>query len=411
METWTLPQARRHLWDSFRPGPVRARPWREALGLILAEDVVGDVDFPPYPRMAMDGYAVRAADVAGADPQAPVALRVVGEAAAGRAFPGEVQPGEAVKAMTGAPLPAGADCVVPIERTSGWSEEVATILAPVASGQHVAPRGEDLRAGEVVLGSGVRLGAHHVQALLSAGVESVPVFDPPSVGVFATGDELVPPSQRPGPSQIRESNSGGVRAILAGWGIEAHQFGRIGDTLDSTIEAVESALAAHEILVLSGGVSMGEHDHVKPALRACGVRLDFESLHLKPGHPTTYGRRDSRHVFALPGNPVAVFVTLTQVFGPGLRRRLGYPDPEPRARFGRLAEATRRRGPRPLFRPVRLEAQEGDLPLVHALGHHGSGDFLSLARADALAFLPAERDRWDAGEVVRIHALPPGEPG
>jgi len=237
------------------------------------------------------------------------------------------------------------------------------------------------------------------------------VVAPPRVAVLATGEELVPPSRHPGPSQIRDSNSGSIRAALAAWGIAATDAGRVFDERAATAACLAEFLARFEVVVVSGGVSQGEHDHVKPALRDCGVELEFESLHLKPGHPTTYGRHAGGHVFALPGNPVAVMVTLSQVFGPGLRRRLGYPDPAPAPAWGRAAQDLVRRGPRPQFRPVRLEPRESDLPAVHVLPHHGSGDFVSLARADALVFLPADHARVEAGAPVRIHALPGETPG
>jgi len=403
MESWTLEQARALLWNAFRPGSTELREIPAALGLVLAEDLVSDLSFPPFDRIAMDGYAVRAADTLAASAESPVRLEVVGSAEAGRGFAGDVEAGQATKAMTGAPLPPGADAVVPIESTAGWSNATASIHAPVHAGDHVAPKGQDLSAGSIVLARGTRLAAHHVQALLSAGHPRVPIVAPPRVAILATGDEFVAPDQTPGQGQIRESNSGCGAAVFAQWCVPCELLGVLGDDLDATRVRLEAALRAYEIVVLTGGVSKGQLDHVKPALRACGVTLEFESLQLKPGHPTTYGRHAGGHVFALPGNPVAVFVTLTRVFGAGIRRRLGYLDPESPASFARAGEPLVRRGSRPQFVPVRLEGFAGDLPTIHSTGHHGSGDFISLARADALAWLPVDAARYEVGQVVRVY--------
>jgi molybdenum cofactor synthesis domain-containing protein len=407
MRTLRLEEARALLWDTLTPGPVERRPALDAVGLVLAEDVRSDRPFPPYHRMAMDGYAVRAADTTGASPQAPVTLRVIGAVTAGAPTARRLERGTCMKAMTGGVLPEGADAVVRVEDTGGYSDERAEVYVAVEAGQNVAHRGEDLPQGEIVVPAGTRLGNHHVQALASTGCVEVPVIAPPSAAVLATGDELVPATAAPGPAQIRESNSACAVAVLADLGIEATALGIVSDNPRVLRERLPAALAQYELVVLSGGVSKGEKDFVKHALREAGVSLHFESLHLRPGHPSTFGTHAGGFVFALPGNPVAVFATLAWVFAVGLRRRLGYPTPMPPAQFGRLAFAAHRKGARPQLLPVRCHSDpEGGLPRLDPTGHRGSGDFVSLAQAQALAWLGDHQDRFGPGEVVPIVPLP-----
>jgi molybdenum cofactor synthesis domain-containing protein len=220
--------------------------------------------------------------------------------------------------------------------------------------------------------------------------------------VLATGDELVAPHETPGPGQIRESNSTTILGILRAHGIPAVGLPACPDDLSSLSEACAAALDAHDLLVLSGGVSKGEHDHVKDALRACGVRLHFENLALRPGHPTTFGSRDDKAVFALPGNPVAVVATLSVVFAPGLRRWMGE-RAEGRRFQAELGFAHERRGNREQLLPVRLEEDlASGRRRAMRIAHHGSGDFVSLARADAFLRFPGDRSRFEAGELLEI---------
>jgi len=280
------------------------------------------------------------------------------------------------------------------------------IRRELAPGQHFARHGEDLAAGEVFLHAGTVLGSRHVQALASAGWARVPVIRPPRAIVFSTGDELVSIEAVPGPGQIRESNNACVQAVLAEWGIECQNGGSLGDEEELLRERLEEALAAAELLVLSGGVSKGEKDLVKPVLRSLGVELHFESLDVKPGHPATFGTHEGGSVFALPGNPVSVFVGLQAIYSTGLRRRLGYPTPTAPRAWGELGFHHVRKGSRPMYLPVMIEeGSEGSLPLLKASAHHGSGDFISLARSQGLAWFGSDRQEYPVGSRVPLYRL------
>ncbi len=408
MSSLRVEEARRLLWDTLQKGPTLRLPLAECLGRVLAEDLTSDLDFPPFDRVTMDGYAVRAEDLCSATRDEPLSLEVCGSALAGVPFQGTLAAGQAVKAMTGAVLPEGADAVVPVEDTAGFQDTRAIIFRAPLPGANVARQGEDSRSGAVILRAGLHLTSRHVQTLASAGHAMVPVVAPPLAGVASTGDELVAIEEKPGPGQIRESNNACVRASLAEWGIPCTELGSFADERGSLKSALQEALRRYELLVLSGGVSKGEKDLVKPVLEELGVSLRFTSLHLKPGHPAVFGTHRGGMVFALPGNPVAVFTGLRAVFSAGLRKRLGYRSPKAPRAWGRLGFDFTRKGNRPNYLPVILEENsEGDLPRVLSTAHHGSGDFRSLAEADALAWFDDEKVAFAEGEVVEILRLDP----
>jgi molybdopterin molybdotransferase len=408
MSSLRVEEARRLLWDTLQKGPTRRLPLAECLGSVLAEDLTSDLDFPPFDRVTMDGYAVRAQDLRSATREHPVTLEVVGGTLAGKPFEGTLAAGQAVKAMTGAVLPDSADAVVPVEATMGFDDAHATIFQAPAPGANVARRGEDSHSGEVLLRAGVHLTSRHIQTLASAGHAMVPVVTPPLAAVASTGDELVAIDEKPGPGQIRESNNACVRASLAEWGIPCTELGSFADEKVSLEQALREALERYELLVLSGGVSKGEKDLVKPVLEELGVELRFTSLHLKPGHPAVFGTHGKGVVFALPGNPVAVFTGLRAVFSAGLRKRLGYRTPTPPRAWGRLGFDFVRKGNRPNYLPVVLEeSSKEDLPRILSTAHHGSGDFRSLAEADALAWFNDDRAAFSTGEPVEILRLDP----
>ena len=407
MSGLSVEEARGKLWEALSPGPVVELPLNEAMGKVLAEDLHTDLAFPPFDRMAMDGYAVRAGDTSFATGDHPVRLKVIGAAFAGAVFDRALREGEAVRAMTGAPLPPGADAVVPVESTDGYDSTEAVIRQAAAPGDHIATAGEDLQRGDLVLEAGTHLSSRHVQALAASGHAMVPVVAPPVAAVLSTGDELVGIEAIPGPGQIRGSNGPSVMASLAEWGIECTDLGAVGDDEAELRSVLASALSRYELLVLSGGVSMGEKDRVKPVLRELGVELHFTSLHVKPGHPATFGTHEGGAVFALPGNPVSAYVGLRTIYSAGLRRRLGYRQPTPPRTWGVLDFNFDCNSNRPMYIPVSLHAsKEASLPLLRSTSYHGSGDFSSLAKADALAWIDEKR-RWPRGTTVEILRLDP----
>ncbi|MBL8730122.1 MAG: molybdopterin molybdotransferase MoeA [Planctomycetes bacterium] len=304
--------------------PVEVVALAAAHGRTLAEAVHADGPWPATDRAAMDGFAV-AAGTAGLP--APSRWPVVGESLAGRPFAGALPAGAAIRIMTGAVVPLGADAVVPVEQTSGYDGGVVTFAQPVRAGQNVRPMGSELRAGAPVLAAGQRLGAAAIGALAVLGRSEVRVARRPVVAILATGDELVPVEQAPLPHQVRESNSWALAAQVAECGAVAQRLGVAPDEAAMLRQMLQRGLAAADVLLTIGGVSKGTHDLVHGTLVELGVQPVFHGLDLKPGKPTFFGTRDAadgaRFVFGLPGNPASSFTVFDLLVQPLLRQLLG----------------------------------------------------------------------------------------
>lgn len=375
-------------------------PLADAVGRVLRQPVRADMDLPPFDRAMMDGYAVRAEDTA----QAPVRLRVVGEVLAGMTFSGAIAPGEAVKIMTGAVLPAGADAVERVEKTEREGEWVI-LREPVRVGQHITRRGSQAREGEIVLEPGIRIGPAEVAVLAAFGQAMVRVARRPMLGVLSTGSELVEVSARPSLAQIRDSNSPTLRACLAMAGVEAHPLGIAADDLPLIESTMRAALQRCDGLLVTGGVSMGEADLVKVALRRIGARVFFERVRIHPGKPLCFALFEGKPIFALPGNPVSVVVTFLVFVLPALRRMLGC-----RGEHSPLLEATatediRHSPERRSYLPAFVWFAEGGA-FVRRVPWEGSSDLVGFARANALVVIPEDIVTVQAGERVRVLPLP-----
>ena len=389
-----------------RLAPERVR-LEESLGRVLAEDVFADTDLPPFDRAQMDGYAVRSADLG----EVPASLKVVGEAAAGRGWPGSLGPGAAVRIMTGAPLPTGADSVQQVEVTKE-SEDGSSVLIEKATepGQFFVKRASEIRAGERVLARGEEINAARTAALASFGCAEVAVGRRPRVAVLATGTELVRVDEKPGPDQIRDSNTYSLAAYarLAGASVEALPFA--GDEADLLARVVSEASARSDLLVLSGGVSMGRYDFTKEALHALGAEIFFERVALRPGKPTVFARltREGRRVlvFGLPGNPVSVSVTFNLFARTALRAMQGAAAPALAEEHAVLSRPAKGTPERTSYLPAALSTDwEGRLT-AEPLKWGGSSDFVAFARAQALVIIPAGAGRVEAGTTVRLVRLP-----
>ncbi|WP_413451391.1 gephyrin-like molybdotransferase Glp [Georgenia phoenicis] len=387
--------------EPLAPRPV---PVAEAHGLRLAQDVVALLAVPPFDNSAMDGFAVRAADLAGAGEDTPVALPVDGDVPAGTTDPTPVGPGRAVRIMTGAPLPPGADAVVPVELSdqppgaTALPTRVLLRRAP-AEGAHVRRRGEDVRPGDVVVTAGTVLAATHLSAAVSAGYGELLVHPRPRVGVLATGDELCAPGTAPGPGRIPDSNSLLVAGLVREAGAQPVPLGSVGDDPDALRAVVEAALPGLDALVTSGGVSVGTKDVVKAALSG---ELDFTTVAMQPGKPQGFGHLAGRvPVFALPGNPVSVMVSFHVHVAPALRRLLGQPARVPLA-TARAAVGWRCPPGRRQYLPVTVD--DGPVPSVHPASAGGSGSHLvaSLAAAQALAVVGEDVDAVAPGDQVGL---------
>ncbi|MBV8857579.1 MAG: molybdopterin molybdotransferase MoeA [Acidobacteria bacterium] len=397
-------EAIRIVSEKAEPLTAERVPLDEALGRVLAEEVFADTDLPPFDRAQMDGYAVRSADLQ----ETPARLRVVGEAAAGSGWRGTLQAGEAVRIMTGAPLPAGADSVQQVEVTRE-EEGGAFILIERATepGQFFVPRASEIREGERVLEAGEEINAARMAVLASFGYAEVPVRRRPRVAVLATGTELVQVAERPGEDQIRDSNSYSLAAYacLAGAVVERLPFA--GDDPDLLRREIEGAAGRADVLVLSGGVSMGRYDFTKAALHALGAEVFFERVALRPGKPTVFARLPGGAlVFGLPGNPVSVSVTFNLFARTALRAMQGVPAPAPFEETAVLSRPAKGAAERASYLPAALSTDPEGRLLAEPLKWGGSSDFVAFARADALAVVPAGVKVVEAGSVVKVVRLP-----
>ena len=402
--------------EQVRPLSTERVALDTALGRVLAEDIVADTDLPPFDRAQMDGYAVRSADTR----SAPTRLALVGEAAAGRGWRGEMRAGEAVRIMTGAPLPAGADSVQQVEVTREIDGgRTVLIERATVSGQFFIKRASEIRAGETVLRAGEEINASRMAALASFGYAQVSVRRRPRVAVLATGTELVAVEEQPAVDQIRDSNSYSLAAyaMLAGASVERLPFA--GDDPVLLQESIAASAARADLLVLSGGVSMGVYDFTKTALRALGAEIFFERVSLRPGKPTVFARlaanakdapssaSDSRTlVFGLPGNPVSVSVTFNLFARTALRAMQGAQQAalvEERAVVGQRVKGA---AGRMSYLPAQLSTDEAGRLIAEPLKWGGSSDFVAFTRATALLIVPADIKTLEPGDVVQIVRLP-----
>ena len=380
--------------------PAEEVPLEEALRRVLAEDVASDRDLPSFDRAAMDGFALRAADVAGA----PAALEVVGEVRAGQWPDLAVGPGQAVRIMTGAPVPPGADAVQQVEKTRPLDEFRVTILSAVPEGAHVAPRGSEARAGDVVLAKGRVIDPAAVAVLASAGKARVSVARRPRLALLVTGDEIVDASAAPGPAQVRNGNGPAVAAQARLAGAEVVRLGVAPDRQDAIESALRGGLHA-DVLVVSGGVSAGDYDLVEPALLALGARFLFTRVAIKPGAPLVFGRLGDALVFGLPGNPVSAQVTFELFVRPALLRMQGARSAGGRRVGVELASAVRNRSGRRNHVPARVGWENGRL-VARLVRSQGSGDLAAHARANALVVIDEGREHAAAGETAEALLLP-----
>ncbi len=327
-EVMSVEEARALFLARFEPLEPEPVALLDALGRVLAVDATSDIDVAPFDNSAMDGFALRAADLAGASPETPVALDVIAHVAAGDDVAGiEVGPGTAARIMTGAPVPAGADSVVMVERTrpvtgdGGIGSRVAFELEP-SRGEHIRLRGEEVRAGDVVIAAGDTLGPAAIGLLASTGHARVSVFRRPRVAILSTGSELVEVDETPGPGKIRNSNSYSIAAQVVAAGGEPLRYPIVPDDMAATREAFSRAAAEADLILTSGGVSVGDFDFVKPVLEELG-ELSFCKVKMRPGNPQTMGSIAGVPFFGLPGNPTSTYVGFEIFVRPAIRRMLG----------------------------------------------------------------------------------------
>jgi molybdopterin molybdotransferase len=369
-------------------------PVERAGGRVLAEPAAAVVDLPPFPSSAMDGYAVRAADTA----VAPVTLPVVARIAAGHPAGRALRAGEAMAIATGGVVPEGADAVVPVEIVDETADGVV-VSGPTGPGVNVRPRGGDVAAGDTVLEAGTRLGPAQVGALAAAGLSEVQCVKRPRVGILVTGSELRPPGESLGPGEIYESNGLLLAAACNSAGAVPAQLGVVPDDRDELEQMMERALLGFDMLVTSGGASVGPHDLVRSTFPDFRIEEIFWWVRVKPGKPVAFAVRRDHLVFVLPGNPVSVLVTFELFVRPAVNALLGLPDPLPIYRRGSLGAPLRRNSDRDEFVRAR-QRREGDTVVLDPVGGQESHMIARAGRADALVAIAAGNDELPAGAEV-----------
>ena len=403
-------EALRVILSRFEPLEPEEVDILEGLGRVLAEDVYSDVDIPPFDNSAMDGYAVQAANTEGASTEMPARLRVVANLAAGHTTDMLVEPGTAIRIMTGAPLPAGADAVVRFEDTSErltgrWEEgKQVEVYQEIPLGEHVRPRGEDILRGELVLPKGTLLRAQEIGVLASLGRPRLFVIRRPRVGILATGDELVEIDEDIGPGKIRNSNEYSNAALVKKYGGIPVRLGIARDRVDELKARIEEGLAANvDLFLTSAGVSVGDYDMVKDVLGAEG-EMHFWQVKMKPGKPLAFGEVREVPLIGLPGNPVSAMVSFEQFVRPAILKMLGrshWEKPTIEVILDHDVVAGERRN---YLRAI-VEPRDDGYHASVVRGPHGSGVLTSMVRANALLIVPEEVTHVRAGERLQAQML------
>jgi molybdopterin molybdotransferase len=371
---------------------VERIPLEEAAGRVLAAPIRSNLDLPPFSNSSMDGFAVRPEDVASATRENPAELRVVGDIPAGSIPDGSLYPGQAMRITTGAPVPEGAEAVVPVEDTDavennsgGELPDSVFVFRAVAPGDYIRPRGQDLRAGDPAIPSGIRLRPQEMGMLATLGYSQVEVFRKPRVAVLSTGDELIPIDQTPLPGKIRESNSHTLAAQVRSCGGEVIRLGIVPDDLGILVSRLEEAAeSGADLIVSTAGVSVGAYDYVRTAVETQG-KLDFWRVRMRPGKPIAFGYFRTIPFVGLPGNPVSAFVGFEVFLRPAIHK-LGGANWVREERQAALASDTKSDGRESYLRGVVRETASGFT--IESAAHQGSGNLFSLVLANALYVIP-----------------------
>ncbi|MCD4527357.1 gephyrin-like molybdotransferase Glp [Nocardioides sp. cx-173] len=393
----------------LRPAAPVAAPLLDALGLVCAEDVTAPLSLPRFDNSAMDGYAVRREDVATATPDAPVELPVVGQIGAGQAGPSRILAGEVAKIMTGAPVPEGADAVVPYEWTDRGASTVRVSQAP-APGQHIRPAGGDVTEGDHLISAGTRLGPRHLGLLASVGRPTVSVRPRPRVAVLSTGSELRDPGEELGPDSIYDGNSYLLAASARRFGATDVRVGTVPDDEDAFLALLHETAATADVIVTSGGVSQGDFDIVKSALRSLGT-VWFGGVAMQPGKPQGFGVVGERRVpiFTLPGNPVSSYISFELFVRPALRTLMGLaPAVEPMTTATLDGSVSSLSGKRQFLRGRYARGADGATVTVRPIGGTGSHLVGDLAASNALIVVPEELTALESGTQVQVVLLDRG---
>ena len=400
----SLEEARALVCGAVAPTDVEEVGLLDAVGRVAASDLTSDIDVSPFAHSAMDGFALRAAEIGTATEEAPVALRVIAEIGAGDVFAGVIGAGECVRIMTGACLPDDADAVVKYEIVAvvegdGRTGSTVSFAAPTKVGSNIRPAGEEARAGEVIVAAGEVISAAGVGFLAGCGVLEVPVRRRPRVAVIATGSELVPPTEVPGPGKIRNSNSYAMAACASRAGAVPHILPIVEDTYEALRAAVDAASREYDFVVTTGGAANGDYDFIKPVVADLG-ELKMATVNMRPGKAQTFGLVNGTPVFGLPGNPAAAYVGFELIIRPALRTMQGYGFLDHPVVRARLTQNEKNRDPRRIFlRGTLTRAADGVFEVTPAR-NQSSGLFGPIQKTNCMAVLPDGTEPQPAGTMV-----------
>ncbi|MDO8886886.1 gephyrin-like molybdotransferase Glp [Candidatus Oleimmundimicrobium sp.] len=396
-------EALKIILDEVRLQPVEKVNLMDSLGYVLAEDVVSDMNIPPFDNSAMDGFAIIASDTVGASKESPCKLKVLGDLKAGDVSDFQVTSGSALKIMTGAPVPQGADSVVKKEDTSLNNEEVL-IYCEAKKGDNVRLTGEDVTEGEKVFPCGLDIRPQEIGLLASLGKSELKIFKPPTIAIISTGDELVEINEPLAPGKIRNSNTYSLTAQVISCGAKPVPLEVARDNMDATRKLIEKGLNISDILLTTGGVSMGDYDVVKDVLTGLGAELKFWKVAQKPGMPLAFWRLGDKLIFGLPGNPVSTVVCFEEYVRPAILKMMGKNHifrPEVDAIF---EHDLKKKPGRAFFVRVNVRRKNGEF-YVSLTGPQGSGILKSMSLANGIAVIPAETTLVKTGDKVKVHLI------
>ena len=381
----------------------------KSINRVLAETICADMDLPPFDRSQMDGFALCAKDVETASEKKPVKLKIIAESIAGKGFDGEISRGETVRIMTGARVPDGADSVQKKELTCEFQvengERLVEIFEATKLKQNIVGQGEEIEKGTKIFDKGEIITAQMIASLASFGYAKVRVFKQPRVAILGTGSEIVDVEETPKQDQIRNSNSIMLKIFAEKCGAETEVLPIEKDEFENLKSKIKNCIELCDVLIITGGVSVGDYDFTKPALREAGAEIFFEKVSLKPGKPTVFAKLNNKLIFGLPGNPVSVAVTFYLFVHAALLKMQGAKNGELKKGFAVVLKEMKGAKERDAFLPVSVESNwEGKL-VVESLRFGGSSNFIEFARANALAFVPKGKV-YKSGDVVEIAFLP-----